>query len=841
MNEHLSVKIGGEYVTLPDDYNIDIELLNPFFNDTESFTYPIELGIDSNRHLLKNVDDIHSDARLKDFSDERVVIIVEGMPLFHGKVKVDSDQEIENKIQFYCISTILDLSDLIGDVNCQDIPVKDEILIGEKIGDIRLVVNTRVQRKIDYSSSGHQHPDTPNIESYEVYKYVLHDYDDIQLQALGFSYPGICVESNQTTHEAKTNDGLPIENRSFINVNSPYPDMPYCNARVCYKHYALDADGTTSKDVSNAGGSDPYFVLPARRAQSGICFYVLYFLDCLFSHLGLVYKNSSLLNVEDLKRLAFFTTHCKYNVKRKYPEKTDFDFESASDINKWLSSRNTRGEISYLPGRRQYDVNGIEFEIKGVKKWVNVGEWIVPGTKLRRVYWHTDIDYHKAYGNILNMYANSLNFPNDSVSSVLDSLWASFGMRFLLDYEKKTIEAVLIRDVFRDDSSPVILVCEIISAIKVESNVTGFRMKYSAESDSKEKAKIQSSGKKDFDSSFDYTDYKNVNASLSYGAIKKKLSVSDTTCYIDRKTGNAYRIKVDGDASSVNELKPSLFEVGTFSGVELGDCRSENEEGIQELVSDFIPVIFNDVAPKSLVEDALPGVQVLSAFVDEDMNHENVEFKLEHALGNEYMDLSLFEIVRTDESYDPSGTDDGNSPLQHYDWGLSVAVMRGGGSNAQMEPYDFNYDGQGNSKWRITSGEYAMTSDCLDNWGNDYDYTGVHPGIGEGERFSLKIRAFKEVYGEILCEDDQRDENGEIVRKVRGRGLFDTFMSEYAHFLLNRKKILVKFHCEISELMDIQWGKRYNIGGYTGWLNKIKCSVSAKSGLGVVEAEMFVL
>ena len=85
-----------------------------------------------------------------------------------------------------------------------------------------------------------------------------------------------------------------------------------------------------------------------------------------------------------------------------------------------------------------------------------------------------------------------------------------------------------------------------------------------------------------------------------------------------------------------------------------------------------------------------------------------------------------------------------------------------------------------------------------------------------------------------MCIDD---------KEVRNRGLFDTFMSEHAHFLLNRKKYKIVCECEIAALADIpnHWDKRYKIGNIVGWINKISSSVSVKDGLGLVEIEMYSL
>lgn len=862
MESKLSVEINGKNLNLPSDFSIDLEDVNPYFNDNESFSYEVPVSVEENRSVFKDVDDVQSDKRLVDLENASMRLKVNGMPFRSGKLQTSEDTEVSDEISISMVSAIKTLTDMIGDKNCQDIPVKDRIQIGEMIGNVKVDCEfnyTFYQKSkgkdgfLSWSSatiSGEGGPESTSNE--------------IELQALGFSFPGICQTSSGEIAQKK--DGKPVVSKSFINVSDEYPLASYCNARVCYTHYKQNMDGTSGDTVSTSETYDPYYILEADRMQSGVCFYVLYFLDCLFNALGLNYDNEDLLSVGDMKRLCFFTTHCKYDIERKYPDKTDYDFQDTTSINEWLSSRNTKGNLStsYEQTKKleSVTINGQTY---------NIGDELPNGLgKLNEAGFTVQDPKISVKANIMNMYANSKNFPDESVSTVIDSLWASFGIRFLVDYDKESVKAVFIRDLFRDTSDPIVLKCDIIDTpVKLNEKITGVRMRYSAESDNDEKKYNITSGSTDYDTNYDYIDYSKVDTSLDYLEIIKKQSSSDKTCYIDLNTGNRYRIKVNADAENVAELKPSIFEVGGFTGVEIGDCSSENEDYIIELTSDFEPIIPNDVNGKkekqigssqtstlysdnSSVPDEYKTIevsnvnatdreQILAMFVDEDMWHENIPMTIQNAIGSDHADFYLNENLTTDEAYDVTSSEDGNSPLQTTDWGLAIGVMRGGGSDATIQTYDWNYDGHGNSKWRTVAGKYAMSSDSMDNWGSQYDYNGTQTGIGDDERFSLKIRSYIEKDGKILCNDDQRDEEGNIETKVRTRGLYDTFMSEYAHFLLNRKKLQVKFRCEVAELTNIQWGKRYNIGGYIGWINKLSYTISAEEGLGVVTAELYQL
>lgn len=205
-------------------------------------------------------------------------------------------------------------------------------------------------------------------------------------------------------------------------------------------------------------------------------------------------------------------------------------------------------------------------------------------------------------------------------------------------------------------------------------------------------------------------------------------------------------------------------------------------------------------------------------------------------------------VLKLVESYDPSSTDDGNSPLQSIDWGLAVAVMRGGGADAAIETYDYDYDGFGNSKWRTVHGKYATTCDSLDMFGGEFDYNGTQPGItytdGE-ERFSLKIRAWKQpVWADRpLIRPDITDSSGHVTTKIKSRGLYDSFLSEYANFLLHRRKYLVRMECDTAQLADVvnHWDRRFRINNLVGYINKLSYSISAQEGIKNLEIEFFVI
>ncbi len=75
------------------------------------------------------------------------------------------------------------------------------------------------------------------------------------------------------------------------------------------------------------------------------------------------------------------------------------------------------------------------------------------------------------------------------------------------------------------------------------------------------------------------------------------------------------------------------------------------------------------------------------------------------------------------DNYEPN--DEGVSPVETHDWGLTLGILRGSGSDMQVQ-YSYDQDdGEGNDTWERVSGS-SVTShpDTCDNYGNEWDYDG---------------------------------------------------------------------------------------------------------------------
>ena len=882
MNRHIRIVSKGKDTALPQDFALDLELVNPIFNDNvQSGSLPFNIQLEGNRHLVQNLEDVKSDMRAIDLEHTPCMVYVDEVPYHSGELVISEDQELKDSLDASINSYVRSLDEMIDDLECWDVPLKDKIQIGECIGDVtpdyHFVVPIWLSVCLNEDLSG-------TWDRYEHFENPIDNYSDgssIQMPAVGFSVPRVWREGSTIKEVAKDGNGQKIVDQDFINTSDPYPTKPYCNARVCYPHYKMNDDGTTSDNIDE---KNPYYTLEANRPASGLCFYVLYFLDCLFGKdcLDLSYDNSRLLTVEDMKRLAFFTTHCEYDVERKHTEGSGFDLGSISDINEWLRQRQdgkgiktgkilTESPKVITKWGDAKDLQKLTIDVHNPPEQDQPGLVAVVGQKLGA---YGDDRYvariqagllsfsGTTRANVMKMYANSKNFPNTSVSNIVNSLWASFGIKFILDSEKRSVTPYFIRDVLRNSTTPHLVRGTILSVHKKAEKITGFRMRYAAESDPKDQSKNVRDGVRDYDIAFNYLVeeagvpivYQKVDGSvLTYEDILVTGNVQNINLYIDRTTGYAYRWKVDGEAKEINDLNARLFEAAGYKGIAKGDCSKQNEDYVVDVTSNFEPVIFTDVNFYGAKDGTNKQQSLLAAFADVKMSNENEHCKITYALGTSLVDFPLTVQILTDENYDPSSTEEGDSPLGSYDWGNSVGVMRGGGTDATIQYYDHNYDGFGNAKYRTVSGQYAFTSDSIDQWGNEYDYNADVSGIGSGERFSLKITAYKhdeqgnpltDDQGNILCDDDERDEQtGEITKKVRSRGLFDSFMSDYAHFILERKPLVFRMLCEVAELVDIpnHWDQRFQIGEYVGWINKVKTHVTMEAGLEEVEIEMYCL
>ena len=775
----LALQIDGKWAVLDEDVSVSIEDNSPVWGDGNSFSLPFSLSVEANRHILGNSDQITGQSVYEVLDGKRAVLYTLGIPVYYGKIKMDDEVEIaDGYVDVTLVSGNLTFDEMIDGMNCQDVELKDEIIVGKGCSSFQGL----------------------NTESREVKT---------------FNFPAEMMS-------------MRVGSDSKVNVTNAYPTAKYCNTRIAYQ---LPEKPTTTNKASEAnrerenkyleeltikrGAIADYLVLDADRPLSGLCFFVLYFLDCLFSKLGIDFDSSSLSKVEDMNRLAFFSTKCLCTLKK------DGYCGTMWDVTDYVPSFYAYGESFYH----------------------------------NRKYWHS-------------LYiANSKNFPNVEVSEVINAMERGFGIRFVHDVRSNEANAIYLKDVLNDQSVTPIKNVEIFESYKIENDIKGFKLSYSGD---------------EKNTSFNYDEWENINNIDDYHTIKKEVTGDNKTLYIDKKTGNAYRIKVDEEAKTEQELNPTLVEVAEFIPVEYGDCSIE--EKIERIEIPFTPIIQNDVYNGEGQE------QTFATFLNLDMQYPSyvplTQFDVQTGtlVGETSFGYSYFSAQRSDAGQDTWTTlNIGSQPIKRiennslfdYEAGLTLGIMRGPGRNAGIEDYEQNYDGENNYKYVAVGQDYAFHSDTLDNYGRLFDYNGTESGGVDTEgRFSLKLKAEKPVldkYKELgttyeeyyaankewgLSDEDINSAWNTLVADTeyykkygyypisetyaQKRGLFDKFYTEYAYFVVNRKIVKMVCRMEMADVLNIDWTKRYKIGDYTGFINKYSYTVDS-TGMSDVTLEMYYI
>lgn len=733
----IQIKIAGQWIELPDDFSISLEQSSPLFNDEGVFSFPFEIPLGPNRRIFKNISDPFGDITLSDIDRMDAEVWFDGVMLYRGIIETDEEVEFENTDQGTVPVTFLsgnsDFKTLIEGLNARDIPLDREIKLG-------YVVNKATFRKAVQTHTGRI------------------DYVEGELTLPDFV----------------------MMNYKEYNVSDPYPVKPFCNVRVC---------------TSDENGY--YKVLEAKRPFSGVCFYVLYLLDCLFKHLGIAVKRNDLPEVEDMCRLAFFNTQCHVTM----------DTESVI--------------VVPLLNIRQKDFCGDIFSLIYSFKYHYDRRYQVD-VEVRT----EEFTYQ---GN--EVYATNENYPSDlKIEDLISDLKTAFGVRFLYNSRTNTIDVFYIKDILRNQES------ETLDADILDMSFTR----------SKPKNTVLTYGNDD-DTSFNYTDFSNVKIYDNYDAILDAgISRYDKVCKIDRTTGNAYRVKVNKETGS----QPSLFEVGGFRDYKL-DAGSDEED---EQSINFSPVIVNAVSVQknddgsATVNRPSTGhrtvgtsrtdssdqnddrvlaiyadVEMLSSAVFEGAVHYIDERNGGRVGSQRYPDATLKALCP--EMYDTESNDE--PPLRSYDAGYTLGIMRGAGNDSGVETVTSDYDGEGNDSWVQTVGSYSFTSDSCDMYGRFFDYNGTEGGgVDQSGRFSLKLVAEKEGYP--------------IGDNYKNRGLVSKFLSEYLYFMAHKKTVMLTVKMSITQIINIDFLKRYRIGNYVGFINKVSYSLTA-NGIEDITIELYTL
>lgn len=565
-------------------------------------------------------------------------------------------------------------------------------------------------------------------------------------------------------------------NYTEYNISDPYPIKPYCNVRVC------------TQGIDENRNKDGYQVLPAKRPFSGVCFYMMYWLDCLFKHIGIGLDKDNILYMEDINRLAFFTTQC--NVTHSNSKKVIPLSEIKNDD--FLGK-----EFTFIMHRNRDS---------------------------RRYETHVETSGFEYEGH--DVYATNENFPDVDVENIISDLKNAFGILMTYDENANVVKLSYIKDIMKDPEI-IHMPLTILSATLTREKPKAIRLTYGNDSDT----------------GFNYNDYSEVKTYAGYKEILEDgISRNDRVCKIDLLTGNAYRVKVDKDTG----YGASLFEVGGYRDYITDEDADEEEQS--ELLINFAPAIVNDVFGGGASElmygrnaahsssKPMGANQELAIFADVELRqlgdrsiYDKKEYSY-HRQPREGSSVKMTEIGYTHlickcyEIFDTESTE--KSPLRDYDAGYVVGIMRGPGNESGLEFVE-NYDEEGNDSFSQVAVNYTYASDICDNYGRFFDYNGTEPGGTPGDgNFSLKLIAEKPGYP--------------VGEQYADRGLVAKFMSEYLYFLSHRKLITINVIMSISDIININFFKRYKIGEYVGFINKISYNIDMVD-VKDIQIELYIL
>ena len=720
----IGLKINGVWCVLPEDVSITIEEHNPLFSDSGSFSFPIELSVSQNRELFKSMDHSHGRSRPKDLDGLAFELWYDGVIMLYGIVETDEDLEVDDdKCSINLVSGNGDFRSKIEGMQCTDVPQKQKVVVGHAYPQYRAEID-----------------DDTRWQSYE---YDLEEWFMMD----------------------------PI-----VNVSEPYSaGHPYCNARICVKR----------TDDYDEKKEPPYWVYDADRPWSGVCFYVAYFIDCLLKHLGVVIKENNMSKVEDMLRLAFFTTRCR------------FEYGDSKEV---LTMDSTKYYLTKV---------GINW----------------------------DGNYRVNQGRFVKreVIATSDNFPETDVSQLLDSLFNAFGLKIAYDSLNNEVGIYYIRDILRDPEVVDVSMKVLDKSISY-NKVLGVTMTYKG--DEKDTAFNYS----DWTRVKMFSSYKSLIRRIS--AYDKRCYVSHITGNKYRiKVDSESEEKGD-----IKNLNPSLFKVAQFNDYVMGEKTNDNMElsiGFLPVIENDVTGAYaseSEEVNHQVLAIFVDEEMTKPEYIPENSKRENIYTAWEKVryLASSNREYGPGLMIRYQKVVNYDRTQHKESPLQSHDSGFTLGIMRGAGNSSGTEVVIENYDGNGNDAWVTVSDNYAFTADTMDSYGNHYDYNGeAEGGVSLDGRISLHthVQTAKDVG---LKNEDGTDVDWEIDSVAAKRGLADRFMSEYMYFLLHRKTVGMDVDTTLSQLKGLSWFKQLRINDTVGRLKSRKYTLTNK-GISDKSIELYTL
>lgn len=885
----IQLKINGEWAVLPPGFSLKMMKTSPLFSDQGDLSYPFELPVEPNRHIFGPIADPMGFVRLREFHALPAEIWFEGNQVFVGQTEISGEQTFSQrgKVSFNVVSNNGAFKDMISDLNCRDVKLKDDIKLGWRPSFIRWkAYGGTIKEEGLFLKPG----------------YTLEDVNDNN-EPLSVQIPKYFDQGRVLTFDVgdETDICLPelLQATFQPNVDEPYP-FPYCTVRMCCEQ---TKDNTTDSESSTGGyGYKLYEADGPNRAPS---FYVLYFLDCLFGKntLDIQYDNTDVLPVEDIKRLAFLNAYPRFVDRKTDKFITPFSFLEQVGSNDAYFYNLSAALSLYV----EYSVYKAPLGVGGS----GIGSNHIKFYEEKRKYPKNNKEYDWKIDSTIesyDCYASGENFPDTNVNNVISDLTNGFGIIFDYDQQNNFMKLHLVRDIMKstDVNEPS---CTILDEPAITRTSRNGQILSYGENDDLNYNYAMPKGK--------YRDGSNdpviVDSFLDLSSVERNRA--DAHTYYDKSTGYAYRLRVD--ESTGNE--PQFFSVGANRDYKIGVFKDNqyrnhlvfddkdneldtsdtkvyvdrDESNADKIDLKFRPVTVNDVWSWYYNEGPgyegyptkkrQPGVdiydypqsssdQMLCTFVDCKAFNDSISvdtydviksdggifvsekpkgtytglgsraemLKLEKAKASSDKTNTPIRIVATgtvtvvgEASFDIKND---QHPLADANVGYQLGIMRGPGNNSNVE-IGYNYDDEGNDTWYNVVNSPTFTADSIDPYGNVFDYNGTEAGGASLEgRLSLLLDARK-------VKEYDKDGNPvyfEVTdNTVARRGLVPQLLEDFLYFKAHHVKVTFPVLMSMSSINNLQLLKWNRFGDYVGLIKQVNY-ILTESGLKNVSVELLV-
>lgn len=363
----------GQYVVLPKDVSITVKKVNPIFNlqGGGEFSEKVKLSASANRHLLGIAEHLNGETLYQTLNGKRFLLYVGGVPSMHGSVYMDNECSIEeDTFEIELAGGNTDFDDMVGNINCKDVQIMPDEpqeedydtyaeydaahRNWEKEMSALYIGECLTKFKVEYT----QRRGSVHVVVRQRWK--DNDPDEGRETVVNKRIEKTDIGSAKTVleYELPSKGLFRFEGANFSQeyVNTPNKKQFFCNVRVCGQRYIpvdsqgntvegdnpdviddweeqrayMSSDGATGSTLDNYGVWNTWGMAPS--------FFVLYFLEKLFSQLGLKYDISKLMEIEDLRRLAFVNTNPRFDMevgdgapeRSLYYESIDFSIDEES-------------------------------------------------------------------------------------------------------------------------------------------------------------------------------------------------------------------------------------------------------------------------------------------------------------------------------------------------------------------------------------------------------------------------------------------------------------------------------------------------------------------------------